>query len=136
MCSKYEFCDWMPYEEKYWRDAPLLTGVVETRPIRTSGVKSFIGGPLGETGIRGYLARRDPEKNRGNLSGWEKHFVADGGELEVRFALTTSIEEAVNLKKCLIHRYKEKHGRLPCGQIQTPRLCPRSRSGGCTICKE
>ena len=126
----------MPYEKKYWCNAPLLAGVVETRPVEPSGVKSFIGCPLGKNGIRGYLARRDPEKNRGNLSGWEKHFVADGGKLEVRFALANSIEEAVDLKNCLIHRYKEKHGRLPLGQIQTPRLCPRGLSGGCTICKE
>ena len=131
MCSKYEFCDWMPYEEKYWRNAPEEPGVVQTR-VAMNGEYTFIGC---SQDIKGYLKRRDPKKYT-DLSGCEKNLVDGGGELEVRYAVTDSIKEVEDLKHCLIHKYKEEHDRLPYGQKLTPSQCPRGRSGGCTICKE
>ena len=132
MYPKYEFCDWMPYEEKYWCHAPGEPGVMETRDALT-GEKLF---DTRSKNLWKSFKRKDPKLNPGTPSEYEQQLVKSGGELEVRYAVTDSIKEAEDLKHCLIHKYKEEHDRLPYGQKLTPSQCPRGRSGGCTICKE
>ena len=129
------FTNWTPYAEQPWRNAPRLPGVVETRNSNTKE-HTFIGSATGGTGIQGYIERRDPVDNWDNLSGYEKELSNPGGTLEVRYAVADSKEQAEQQRNLLIHKYREEQGRLPLGQRQTPRLCPRGRSGGCSICKE
>ena len=134
MCSKNEFCDWMRYEKKYWCTAPGEPGVLETRDASTKE-KLFITGTEGGSLLKS-LERKDPKLRPGTPSGYEKQLVNSGGKLEVRYAVTDSVGKAIDLRNFLLHKHIEKHRRLPLGQIRTPRLCPRGRSGGCTICKE
>ena len=137
MWPKYEFSDWMLYEERYWHEAPEQPGVVQTRDAKTGKTMFFTStreGSVNPPSVRGRLGNRDPAKNFRMLSGHEKCLIKGGGKLEFRFAITNSAEDALNLKKLLIHRHVREHGNK--WDWQVSKQCPRGRSGGCTICKE
>ena len=118
MCSKYEFCKWMPYENKYWCTAPREPGVMETRDASTKE-ELFTTGTNGGS-LWTSLERKDPQLHPGTPSEYEKQLVESGGELEVRYAVTDSVDKALDLRNFLIHQHIEKHGKLPLGQKNTP----------------
>jgi hypothetical protein len=134
MYLKYEFCDSMPYEEKYWCHAPDQPGVMQTRDAATLQI-TFISYTRGGS-LRLSLGQKDPNKNFGNLSGYEKNLVKGGGKLEVRYAVTDSVGKALDLRNFLLHKHVAKHGYRPLGQKQTPTQCPVGRSGGCPACQK
>ena len=125
-----EFSDWMPYEEKYWENAPCKNGVVETIDPETGSVM-FLTYPRNRCSIQASLERRDPSKHYGNLSGDEKKLIKHRGKLEFRYAIT---ERALDLKKLLIHLHVEANGNEHNWQV--PTKCLRGRVGGCSICKK
>ena len=55
-CSKYEFSDWMPYENKYWHAAAENPGIVEIRDV-TSTQDMGCFGP-GHPGFKSTLISR------------------------------------------------------------------------------
>ena len=137
MCLKYEWCDWMPYEHKYWENTAETPGVVQTRDaetMETMFLSHTRDGSVNAPSVRGRLSTRDPAKNFRNLSGHEKYLVKGGGKLEFRYAVTNSAEDALALKKLLIHQHVEEHGNELGWQVS--RQCPCGRGGGCRVCKE
>ena len=99
MCLKYEWCDWMPYEKKYWCTAPGKPGVMETRDALT-GEKLF---DTGSKNLWKSLERKDPKLNPGTPSEYEQQLVKSGGKLEVRYAVTDSVDKALDLRNFLLH---------------------------------
>ena len=131
MDINHEFCDWMPYQKKYYCTVPEQPGATEKRDANT-GEKLFI--TYTRRTLRYSLEIKDPKLHPGTPSEYEKKLVKNGGAIEFRYAVTDSVDQAKDLRNFLLHRHVAKYGNRPIGQKQTPAQCTVGRDGGCNVC--
>jgi hypothetical protein len=99
----------------------LLLGnqVLWKREMQAPKKKLFTTGTNGGS-LWTFLERKDPTLHPGTPSKYEKQLVESGGKLEVRYAVTDSVDKAIDLRNFLLHQHIEEHGRLPLGHKLTP----------------